>query len=509
VSKPNSVNGAKTPPGRSLATLRRMLTALTCAAVVIGTTPAPLHAQPAPPSQTDQAEGYSAEQLDALLAPIALYPDELLTQVLMASVYPLEIVDAARWVENPANKSLTGDALTRALVPVSWDPSVKSLVPFPQVLAMMNGQLDWTQQLGYAMAVQQNDVMASIQRLRRQAQIAGQLKSTEQQVVRTEGQTIVIAPAQPSVVYVPVYNPSVVFGSWPYPAYPPVYFPPPPGYAFGNALLTGLAFGAGVAITAGLWGWARPNWGGGYVNVNVNRFNSINVNRTQINNSTWRASNVANRPGGAGFRAPANGPVGRPARPGGLPANSVGRANVSVPGGVVRPPGGMGPGNRPPIGQNGGVNRPATRPAQTPGNRPNVGQGAGQGNRPNIGQGAGQGNRPNIGQGAGQGNRPNIGQGAGQGNRPNIGQGAGQGNRPNIGQGAGQGNRPQVNRPTPAQRPAGGGRNPPAFSGMNDGRAASQFGNRGAQSRQASAAPRARPAGGGGGRPAGGHGRGR
>ena len=186
-----------------------------------------------------------------------------------------------------------------------------------------------------------------------------------------------------------------------------------------------------------------------------------------------------------------------------------GRSNVSVPGGVVRPPGGMGPGNRPPIGQNGGVNRPANRPAQTPGNRPNVGQGnrpnvgqgAGGANRPNVGQGAGGANRPNVGQGAGGANRPNVGQGAGGANRPNIGQGAGGANRPNIGQGAG--NRPQVNRPTaaqrPAQRPAGGGRNPPALSGMNDGRAASQFGNRGAQSRQASA-PRARPAGGGGGR---------
>jgi hypothetical protein len=488
VSKPNSVNVAKIPPGSPLAALRRLLFAVTCAAMVIGTTPTAPRAQsappaepappvqPAPPGQPGEAEGYSAEQLDALLAPIALYPDELLTQVLMASVYPLEIVDAARWAENPANKSLTGDALTNALTPVSWDPSVKSLVPFPQVLTMMNSQLDWTQQLGYAMAVQQNDVMASIQRLRRQAQIAGQLKSNEQQVVRSEGQTIIIAPAQPSVVYVPSYNPNVVYGTWPYPSYPPVYYPPPPGYAVGSALLTGLAFGTGVAITAGLWGWARPNWGGGYMNVNVNRYNSINVNRTQIHNSAWRASSVANRPGGAGFRAPAGGPVGRPSRPGGLPANSVGRSNVSVPGNVVRPPGGMGPGNRPAIGQGGqgaGANRPA---GVNPGNRPN----------------AGQGNRPN----AGQANRPNVP----QGNRPN----AGQANRPNVGQGAGQGNRPQVNRPTPAQRPAqparpaGGGRSPPAFNNINDGRAAKQFGNRGAQSRQVSA-PRANP-----GRPAGG-----
>jgi len=485
VTKPNSANGARPPSGRPLASLRCLLSAVTCAAVVLGTMPAPLRAQSAPPAQTDETAGYSAEQLDALLAPIALYPDELLTQVLMASVYPLEVVDAARWAENPANKSLTGDALTRALTPVSWDPSVKSLVPFPQVLTMMNSQLDWTQQLGYAMAVQQNDVMASIQRLRRQAQIAGQLKSTDQQVVSSEGQNIVIAPAQPSVVYVPVYNPTVVYGTWPYPSYPPVYYPPPPGYAVGSALLTGLAFGAGVAITAGLWGWARPNWGGGYMNVNVNRYNSINVNRTQIHNSTWRANTVANRPGGAGFRAPAGGPVGRPARAGGLPANSVGRSNVSVPGNVVRPPGGMGPGNRPAIGQGAGANRPG---------------GANPANRPNAGQGIGQGNRPN----AGQANRPN----AGQGNRPN----AGQINRPNAGQGAGQANRPQANRPAAAQRPAqaarpaGGGRTPPAFNNINDGRAAKQYGNRGAQSRQVSA-PRAnasRPAGGGGGRAGGG-----
>jgi hypothetical protein len=464
VTKPTSVNGAPCLSGR-LPALRHLLSAITCAAVVIGTTPAPLRAQPAPPAQTAEAEGYSAEQLDSLLAPIALYPDELLTQVLMAAVYPLEVVEAARWAENPANKSLTGDALTKALTPVSWDPSVKSLVPFPQVLTMMNSQLDWTQQLGYAMAVQQGDVMASIQRLRRQAQIAGQLKTTEQQVVRSEGQTIIIAPAQPSVVYVPSYNPSVVYGTWPYPSYPPVYYPPPPGYAVGSALLTGLAFGTGVAITAGLWGWARPNWGGGYMNVNVNRYNNINVNRAQINNSTWRANTVANRPGGAGFRAPAGGPVGRPARAGGLPANSVGRSNVSVPGNVVRPPGGMGPGNRPAIGQ---------------------------------------GNRPNPAQGIGQGNRPNAGQGIGQGNRPNAGQG-----------GIGQGNRPQVNRPAAAQRPAqparpaGGGRSPPAFNNIKDGGAAKQYGNRGAQSRQVSA-PRAnagRPAGGGGGaRPHGGGG---
>ena len=147
----------------------------------------------------------------------------------------------------------------------------------------------------------------------------------------------------------PTYNPTVVYGAWPYPSYPPVYLPPPPGYSVGSALLAGLAFGTGVAITAGLWGWARPNWGGGYsVNVNVNRYNNINVNRPQINNSPGgRPPGTA----GPGYAPAPPRPVGRPGRPGGLPANGIGRPNVSVPGGVVRPPGGMGPGNRPPIGQ--------------------------------------------------------------------------------------------------------------------------------------------------------------
>jgi hypothetical protein len=358
--------------------LRRAVAILCCVAVLNGITPAPLLAQAPPAAEQAGAQDFSVEQLDALVAPIALYPDELLTQILMASAYPLQVVEAARWLDVPANKSLSGDALTAALAKLNWDPSVKSLVPFPQVLAMMNGQLDWMQQLGYAMTVQQNAVMDSVQRLRRQAQGAGHLQTTAQQVVQTEGETVVIAPAQPNVVYVPSYNPTVVYGAWPYPSYPPVYLPPPPGHAFGTALATGLAFGAGVAITAGLWGWARPNWGGGNVNVNVNRYNSINANRTQIRNSTWRPTTA--RPAGAGLRPP-GGPVGAPARRNGLPANGVGRPSASVPGGVVRPPSGMGPGNRPPINQSA-----ATRSA--------AGQGAGQARRPTGGQAAGQRARP-------------------------------------------------------------------------------------------------------------------
>src|SRR5579871_1216189 len=143
--------------------------------------PAMLHAQqPAPAAAPATAQTYNTEQLDALLAPIALYPDALLTQVLMASTYPLQVVEAQRWVEVPANKALTGDALSKALEAQPWDPSVKSLVPFPQALAMMNANLDWMQQLGYAFADQQADVFDSVQRLRRQAQAAGNLQSSSQ-----------------------------------------------------------------------------------------------------------------------------------------------------------------------------------------------------------------------------------------------------------------------------------------------------------------------------------------
>lgn len=328
------------------------------------------HAQPAPPETNSQVTTFDTQQIDALLAPIALYPDSLLTQLLMASTFPLQVVDAVRWIQDPAHKDLKGDALAKALAAQAWDPSVKSLVPFPQVLLQMNDKLDWMQQLGYAFLQQQQDVLDSVQRLRRQAQSAGQLASSSQQVVTTrqdEGKSVVvIEPAQPNVVYVPSYNPTVVYGAWPYPT-PPVYLPPPPGYVAGTALVAGLAFGAGVAITAGLWGWANPNWGRGNVNVNVNNWNNINVNRQRINSNVWNASN---RPGGlssAQRRPPMGGPVGRPSR-GGLPANAIGRPKVGVPGNLV---------NRP------GQQRLAqgVRPNMTPGSRPNIGGGGGTMNR--------------------------------------------------------------------------------------------------------------------------------
>src|ERR1700733_14922351 len=162
--------------------------------------------QTAPAAATSEAAAFNPEQLDALLAPIALYPDTLLVQVLMAATFPLEVVSASRWLASDDNKVATGDALAAALAKQNWDPSVVSLVPFPQVLAMMNDKLDWTQQLGYAFAAQQAAVMDSVQRLRRQAQASGALRTNEQQVVQTAAavddrgaplpqQTIVIQPA--------------------------------------------------------------------------------------------------------------------------------------------------------------------------------------------------------------------------------------------------------------------------------------------------------------------------
>lgn len=255
---------------------RRWLAMLTAISILDLGLPTPVVAQ-APPAavQTAADSGqFDVQQLDALLAPVALYPDQLLTQLLIAATFPLQIVEASRWIEDQAHKDLKGDALTKALAPLTWDPSVKSLVPFPQVLSQLNNNLEWTQQLGYVFANQQKEVLDSVQRLPRQAQGQGHLQSTPQQVVRSEAPpasgappAIVIEPAQPEMVYVPSYSPTVVYGTWPYPAYSPVVAAPSPGYVAGTALLGGLAFGTGVAITAGLWGWSSPNWNRGDVNV--------------------------------------------------------------------------------------------------------------------------------------------------------------------------------------------------------------------------------------------------
>ena len=220
---------------------------------------------------TQESKLFKQEELDQMLAPVALYPDDLLSQILMASTYPLEIVQADRWTKQ--NKNLKGDALTQALEKEDWDASVKSLVNFPDVLSKMNENLEWTQKLGDALLTQQKQVMDTIQNLREKAQKEGNLKTTEQQKVVVEEETIIIEPANPEEIYVPSYDPTVVYGGWWWPSFPPFrpFFPPPPGRFIG----VGIGFAAGAA-----WGyaWGHCNWHGGDVDIDVNRNTNINNN---------------------------------------------------------------------------------------------------------------------------------------------------------------------------------------------------------------------------------------
>jgi hypothetical protein len=220
-------------------------------------------------------------ELEGLVAPIALYPDALLANVLMASTYPLEVVRAERWLNQ--NKSLKNDLLKAAAEKQEWDASVKSLVAAPSVLQMMSERLEWTQKLGEAFLAQEQDVMDAVQRLRARAYERQKLVTTKEQVITAtqeqNRQVISIAPAVPDTIYVPYYEPQVVYGDWPYvdyPAYP--YDWGYPGYIAAGVIATGLAFGGAYALgrwasggywgRGGYWGGSRINWAGGGINVN-------------------------------------------------------------------------------------------------------------------------------------------------------------------------------------------------------------------------------------------------
>ncbi|MGA8497828.1 MAG: DUF3300 domain-containing protein, partial [Xanthobacteraceae bacterium] len=359
---------------------------------------------PPPPSQPASAPSQqllTAGQLDALVAPIALYPDALLSEILMASTYPLEVVEADRWVN--ANKTLQGDALKAALDKQNWDDSIKSLAATPDVLDLMSNKLDWTQQLGDAVLAQQPDVMDAIQRLRVKAQANNKLQSTSQQTVTTQStggrQYIYIAPTDPDEIYVPYYDPSVVYGDWPYPDYPAYYWPPP-AYIGAGLIATGLAFGTGYAL--GRWASGGNRWGGGFNwsgnNINVNR--SVN----NINGNNW-AHNPAHR-GNVGYANPGV-------------AAKFGSTNVR--GGTQL--NGRGSGGQQVLQPGGG-------------NRQNLGGGAGAGgggNR-NIGNGAGNRSPGNAGgntrQTGGQNTRSRGNAGAGAG--LNRGGGGGGGGGANV-----------------------------------------------------------------------------
>jgi hypothetical protein len=339
---------------RAAVTLR----GLVCAALVgFVLQTAAANAQGATPTKGDQAP-LNAGQLEQLVAPIALYPDDLLSQVLMASTYPLEVVQAARWAGQ--NPGVTGRPLEDAMAKQPWDSSIKGLVAVPQTLQMMSEKLEWTRRLGDSFLVQQQDLMDAVQRLRQRADAAGNLTTTPQQTVSRVSQPgpsgqplerIVVERADPQTVYVPVYDPAVAFGTWPYQEYPPDYWTPP-GYVPGAVLAGALGFTAAAVVGNAIWG--RADWWRGNVGINPLRYNSFN--RTNISNVNWN-HNPAHR-GNVAYRDRATSE-----RFGGANAPGGARANV--------------------------------RPGQTGAGSKQIGQGAGA-----RGKQAGQGARQNAGAGS-------------------------------------------------------------------------------------------------------------
>ena len=251
-----------------------------------------------PAAVTTVDEKLSDAQLDQLVAPIALHPDSLLAQILTAATYPLEVEMAARW--SKANQNVKAKELEDAMQRQTWDPSVKALTAVPQVLLMMSDKLDWTKQLGDAYLAQPDDMTRAIQRLRLKAADAGNLKTTkEQKITRVSGpppsgpgivaepEYIAIEPVDPDLVYVPVYDPVVVYGAWPYPAYEPFYWYPPGYVAVGI-----FAFTAPCIVAAALW--ARYDWRARRIGINVGHYNAFN--RTRLANvginQSWRHNPV-------------------------------------------------------------------------------------------------------------------------------------------------------------------------------------------------------------------------
>src|SRR5437867_12310067 len=350
------------------------------------------HAESQAMTTTEEAPKLPSGELDSLVAPIALYSDQLLAQTLAASTYPLEVIQLQQWMDR--NKNLKGKALADAVAKQPWDPSVQAMVAFPDVVQRMAGNIQWTTDLGNAFLAQQSDVMDAVQRMRAKAQGTGNLKTSAQQVVQTETvpsgkQVITVEPAQPDVVYVPSYDPTVVYGPPPpaYPYYPYTY----PGYVPGTALM----WGAGIALGAAAWGaggghWGNWDWKGGNVrinnNYNYNRNNNFNGNVNRQGQGNWQ-HNRQHR---------GNAPYGN-------------RQTANKYGGTARGQGGRGAGAG--AGTRPGAGGAGTRP----------GGGAGAGARPGGGAGAGAGTRP--GGGAGAGARPGGGAGAGAGtaNRPGGG----------------------------------------------------------------------------------------
>src|SRR5947199_1310417 len=290
-------------------------------------------------SDTEQAPKLPNDQLNSLVAPIALYSDPLLAQTLAASTYPLEVIQLQQWMAK--NPDLKDKALADAVSKQPWDPSIQGLVAYPDVVTRMADNIQWTTDLGNAFLAQQSDVMDAVQRMRAKAQGTGNLKTSAQQVVQTETvpsgkQVITVEPAQPDVVYVPSYDPQVVYGAAPpaYPYYPYTY----PGYVPGTAL----AWGAGIALGAAAWGawgghWGNCDWNGGNVkinnNYNYNKNNNFNRNVSRQGQGNWQHNPQHRGNAPYGNRQTANKFGGRgPGGAGGV-GGGAGRAGVAGGGG--------------------------------------------------------------------------------------------------------------------------------------------------------------------------------
>jgi Protein of unknown function (DUF3300) len=393
--------------------------------------PAPGQAAGQPTSQAAQSQPeyapLSADELDSLVAPIALYPDALVAQVLGASTFPYEVVAATLWLKD--NSNLTGESLAKAVDQQSWDPAVKALTQFPTVLDDLSKNLAWTSTLGEASATQQADVMAAVQRMRAKALAAGNLKSgPEIKVEQQAPQTIVIQPANPQIVYVPVYSPTIVYGA-------PIVVP---GYYYRGPSVAVVSFGGGIVVVGTSYGGCC-GWGWSYWGTNWHSHTVIYNRNIYVGNSYWRGGYY----GGGYYRPPGY----KPGHPG------------------YRPPTYPGYG-RPPA---------TTLPAPNPGNRP--GNGNGGGNRPGgPGNGNGNGNRPGNG---GPSTLP-----ANPGTRPGNGGPTTLPAKPDTRPGNQPSTRPTPQQPStrpapqqPSTRPTTQPARTDSFSGSAGGRAQSARGN--------------------------------
>ena len=363
-----------------LARMARLLISLAACATLVN---APMAAAQAPAASGDVAQAPSPEELERLVGPIALYPDDLVAIILPAATNPLQIVQADRFLQKRKQDP-------KAPIDDRWDDSVKALVNYPEVVKQMSADLDWTADLGEAVVADQAAVLGAVQAFRRKAQAAGNLKSDSKQVVEVEKEIITIVPADPQVIYVPQYNPSTVvvyssvpvYGYWPAP-YPSYYYPYAPGAAFATGLIWGAAIGA---AWGGAWGC---NWGGGTINNNIN----INRGNNNINTGNINRGNSGNRPsqqpggGGSAWKSDK--------RPGQV-SSGAGRGTTSA---ANRPGGaGGGAGSRPGGGGGGGGAgaRPSTQPA-------GMGQGGGGRNQAGAASASGAATRGGAGAGSGSG----------------------------------------------------------------------------------------------------------